>query len=244
MSLHLIEVPLHLPDLHGWAGKRGFGKGLFDEGLALHHLLTEVFGPALLHPFRLMVAPRATQATLYAYGPQPAETLMDTAQSVTLPSERAILDVGRIRSLPRPVETWHAGQRLGFDLHVRPVVRLASALTTESAAFAKGAEVDAFLAETLRNGHARTREEVYLDWLAKRLSPAAELEPDTSRLHKCQRQVVVRGGRRIDGPDATILGTLTVKDPQAFADLLARGIGRHRAYGYGMLLLRPPQRRR
>jgi len=26
--------------------------------------------------------------------------------------------------------------------------------------------------------------------------------------------------------------------------LLARGVGRHRGYGYGMLLLRPPQRRR
>ena len=66
MSLHLIEVPLQLSDLHGWAGKRGLGKGLFDEGLALHHLLEEVFGPARLHPFRLMVAPRATQATIFA----------------------------------------------------------------------------------------------------------------------------------------------------------------------------------
>ena len=103
--------------------------------------------------------------------------------------------------------------------------------------------MDAFLAETLRNDHARTREEVYLDWLAKRLSPAADLDRETSRLHKFQRRVVVRGGKRIDGPDATILGTLTVQDPQAFADCLARGIGRHRAYGYGMLLLRPPQRR-
>ncbi|WP_417523905.1 type I-E CRISPR-associated protein Cas6/Cse3/CasE [Marinovum sp.] len=243
MSLHLIELPLNLSDLHGWAGKRGLGKGVFDEGLALHHLLNEVFGPALLHPFRLMVAPRATRATLYAYGPQPAEELIETARSVTLPTESAILDLGRLRSLPRPIETWHAGQRLGFDLRLRPVVRLASALNTEKAAFAKGAEVDAFLAETLRNDHARSREDVYLDWLAKRLSPAAELERETSHLHKFQRRVVVRGGKRIDGPDATILGTLTVQDPQGFADRLARGIGRHRAYGYGMLLLRPPQRR-
>ncbi len=243
MSLHLIELPLHLPDLHRWGAKRGLGKGIFDEGLALHHLMGEVFGPAILHPFRLMVAPRATQATLYAYSTQPAESLLETAQSVAPPSESAVLELDRLRSLPRPANTWHAGQRLGFDLRLRPIVRLASALTTEKTVFAKGAEVDAFLAETLRNDHARPREEVYLGWLAKRLLPATELERETTRLHKFQRQVVLRDGKRIEGPDATILGTLTVRDPQGFADLLARGIGRHRAYGYGMLLLRPPQRR-
>ena len=35
-------------------------------------------------------------------------------------------------------------------------------------------------------------------------------------------------------------GALTVIDPDAFAALLARGVGRHRAYG--MILLRPPNR--
>lgn len=85
MSLHLVEFPLHLPDLHGWAAKRGLSKGIFDEGLALHHLLGEVFGPAVLQPFRLMVAPRATRAMLYAYSTLPAQALMDTAQSVAPP---------------------------------------------------------------------------------------------------------------------------------------------------------------
>jgi len=31
-----------------------------------------------------------------------------------------------------------------------------------------------------------------------------------------------------------------VQDPQAFAALLARGLGRHRSFGYGCLLLAPP----
>ena len=34
-------------------------------------------------------------------------------------------------------------------------------------------------------------------------------------------------------------GVLTITDGGAFASLLARGVGRHRAYGYGMMLLRP-----
>ena len=41
---------------------------------------------------------------------------------------------------------------------------------------------------------------------------------------------------------ATVHGTMTVTDPAAFAQLLAHGVGRHRAYGYGMLLLRPANR--
>ncbi|MFG1332515.1 type I-E CRISPR-associated protein Cas6/Cse3/CasE [Xanthobacter autotrophicus] len=45
----------------------------------------------------------------------------------------------------------------------------------------------------------------------------------------------------VSGHSAVLVGTLTVRDAQAFAALLARGVGRHRAFGYGMLLLSPPE---
>ncbi|MFG1478963.1 type I-E CRISPR-associated protein Cas6/Cse3/CasE [Xanthobacter sp. V4C-4] len=38
-----------------------------------------------------------------------------------------------------------------------------------------------------------------------------------------------------------LVGTLSVRDAEAFGVLLARGVGRHRAFGYGMLLLSPPE---
>ena len=34
-------------------------------------------------------------------------------------------------------------------------------------------------------------------------------------------------------------GIMTITDPDAFSGTLSQGIGRHRSYGYGMLLLRP-----
>jgi CRISPR system Cascade subunit CasE len=43
----------------------------------------------------------------------------------------------------------------------------------------------------------------------------------------------------IEGPDVTFAGTLLVADSAAFAALLARGVGRHTTFGYGMLLLKP-----
>lgn len=244
MSLHLIELPIALRALHLWAGHRGIGAS--DEGLALHHLLGEIFGPAALQPFRLLVAPRARSGTVYAYARADAGALRATAVQVLCPSEANVIRLEAMRSLPRPVETWATGQRLGFDVRLRPVVRLASARqgateTGAQVALAKGAEVDAFLAAALR-GHPAAREKIYVDWLAERLAPAAELELETTRLASFQRSRIIRGGKRLEGPDVVIHGTLRITDPIAFADCLDRGIGRHRSYGFGMLLLRPPQR--
>ena len=44
---------------------------------------------------------------------------------------------------------------------------------------------------------------------------------------------------RLRKPDVTMQGALTVRDPPQFDALLRRGVGRHRAFGFGMLLLRP-----
>ena len=111
-----------------------------------------------------------------------------------------------------------------------------------------GSEVDAFLVEALRgspraaNGEGRIRQEVYLDWVSERLAPVVELDRPASSLVRFRRTRVARKGGHPEGPEAVIHGVLVVVDPRAFAEMLARGVGRHRAYGYGMLLLRPPGR--
>jgi CRISPR system Cascade subunit CasE len=53
---------------------------------------------------------------------------------------------------------------------------------------------------------------------------------------------VETGKRRvhtITGPDAVFKGEIQVTDGEAFARLVTRGVGRHRAFGFGMLLLKP-----
>ena len=62
----------------------------------------------------------------------------------------------------------------------------------------------------------------------------------TSSLRKGSAVVGRRPAQRVTGPDALFSGELTVHDPEGFAALIARGVGRHRAFGFGMLLLRPP----
>ena len=41
----------------------------------------------------------------------------------------------------------------------------------------------------------------------------------------------------------TLQGVLAVQTAEPFVRRLREGVGRHRAYGYGMLLLRPPNDR-
>jgi len=88
-----------------------------------------------------------------------------------------------------------------------------------------------------------TREEIYVQWLAQRLAQdgAAQLEEEDTRLVSFQRLRSFRKqrSRYVEGPDAVLRGVLTLGDPAAFGSLLSRGVGRHRSYGYGMLLLRP-----
>lgn len=112
------------------------------------------------------------------------------------------------------------------------------------------------------------REEVYRDWLANRLGGAARVDPASFRLARLSRAMLLRPrqadrdadpaqrrdlvrigslrsgikGEQGGSPDAVLQGTLEVADLDAFHALLARGVGRHRAFGFGMLLLRPPLR--
>ena len=48
-----------------------------------------------------------------------------------------------------------------------------------------------------------------------------------------------RRGHVVAGPDVVLSGQLRIAQATAFAHLVARGVGRHRAFGFGMLLLRP-----
>ena len=255
--LNLIRIPIATDHLARWAADRGLGwiqrrSGTvgFDEGRALHHLIGEVFGPDALGPFRLLVPPRKATGNLYAYSMLDAGELREAAEVHAWPDHRNVLRLDGLASKSMP-DAWRTGQRLGFDLQTRPIRRLRGDLETSSGRISKGKEIDAYLLEALRRhpavrdgmirGH-RTREAVYLDWLAERLDSGAELDRHASRLARFRRVRVARGNGSTEGPDATFHGTLTVTDPTSFAVLLARGVARHRAYGYGMLLLRPPNR--
>lgn len=254
--LYLIRAILKANDLARWSAERGLVqqgrivKG-FDEGRALHHLLDELFGPRVIKPFRLLVSPGGFTANLYGYSRTGHEQLRESATTHGLPDHLKVIHPDGIESKQMPF-TWKQGQRLGFDLRVRPVRRLNSPLSNGNQSFRKGAELDAFLVEALRlhprnNGGmssgARSRELIYLEWLETRLREAAKIDRETTRLASFQRTSVSRDAAAPEGPDAIFHGALTITNPERFSELLSCGVGRHRSYGYGMILLRPPNQK-
>ena len=240
MTTNMIRADIDLRAFYRWAGSKGMiGRNAFDSGFAMHCLLTESFGSGFApKPFRLIIPRDRNHAhgTFYAYSTSTAEELRDIARAFACPLQSKALPASSFDSKSMP-GSWRIGQRLGFEALIRPVVRCGRG--SERA----GSEMDAFQAEAVRHAKGemtRKREDVYRDWLSARLAQrGARLEE--ARLRAFQRVRVVRKLRKHapEGPDAVMQGTLEVVDSTEFAGLLSRGIGRHRAYGYGMLLLRP-----
>jgi CRISPR system Cascade subunit CasE len=238
--LHMISLPVDLRELRRLAAIRDLGA---DEGLALHHFLCEAFGKSVVQPFRLMPGRNgARAATLYGYTGRSEEDLRRVLAETAPPESAEVFGLGHlaVKSMP---ETWNVGRRLAFDVRVRPVRRLHKPIGKFTR---KGAEVDAWLVETLHRfadgppddaAEKVRRDEVYVRWLAERLEGAARIE--TARMTRIEQSRAVRNGSASRGPDVTFHGELTVTDGAAFAEKLRGGVGRHTAYGYGMLLLRP-----
>jgi len=235
---------------------------LVDDDHAMHCLLKECFGDIAPKPFRLMLPRDGRRGTLYGYSRADADELRDAASMLACPLQERVLPLSSIDSKSMPSE-WQAGRRLGFEVRVRPIVRLQRDLVRVPEGKLRrfrqdgrngerefkprpGVECDAFQYEAIMypNGEMdRSREEVYRGWLQKRFKQkgCATLDIDSVKLVSFRRTRAVRKLRRRygEGPDALMRGDLEITDGEKFGELLAGGIGRHKAYGYGMLLLRP-----
>lgn len=235
MKLNLIQCHPDPRRLATWATRFGLTAGGDDLGYALHTLLSAAFGEAAPKPFRHFDDARG----LLAYSTHDTEALQLAAQ-IAPPDIHAALGLERFASRSFPID-WASGRRLGFEVRVRPVLRTNA-----------GRERDVFqvAAEKVGVGEFEpSRETLYGEWLTRELARGDAARIDCLRLAafrlsaSMRKGTIVNGKRsaqRVSGPDAVFAGELTVRDPAGFAALLARGVGRHRAFGFGMLLLRPP----
>lgn len=240
MTLHLLKLQPDMIRLGRWARDYRLlpARGDEDLGYVLHALLAAAFGELAPKPFFLQ-REASRPAALLAYSVQEPDALRDHAAAFAEPDALAALGVDGLATKVMP-ERFAVGRRLGFTVRVRPTVR-----TDRDGQRDKVREVDAFLAAVTGTepDAGPERGAVYQDWLIQRLR-AGGVEPEEVSLDSFRLSDVLRRGqgRALQtqrGPDASFTGVLRVADPEAFAALLGRGVGRHRAFGYGMMLLRP-----
>jgi CRISPR system Cascade subunit CasE len=240
-GLARIERAQRLPPRHG------------DLGYAAHAALAGLFGEGVLQPFRVQESASGGPIPVLAYSARDGEALRTHAETYADPAVHAVCRWQELACKPMPA-SWQQGARLGFEVRVCPVVRLGGEIEAETREgerrrYRRGAEIDAWVhrrwLKEEPDAAERGREGVYRDWLAQRFAPAARLLD--VRLDGFRRLRLVRKDhdetRRatvFDRPDALFKGELEIEDGAAFQELLAKGVGRHCAYGFGMVLLRPP----
>ena len=239
-QLYLLHTQPDPQQLAAWAARHRLLDSQGDLGYALHALLRAAFGADAPQPFRYLDADQG----LLAY------THLNDAE-LTRCAALADIDVACALGLGptlhhrglsvRPFPTqWTSGHLLNFEVRVRPIIREGKT----------GRERDAFLAAIEKpDAGELERSDVYVQWLRDLLvrQEGAELVNASvtryqllgvTRKSKKAAMDDVRQSRLVSGPDAVLAGQLRVADPQAFAQLLAGGVGRHRAFGFGLLLLR------
>ena len=237
--IHIVEASIDMGRFHYWKNRRQ----LPNNDHAMHCLLRECFGQDTSnrpYPYRVKIHRNRAHGTLYAYSRIDSVELKSALDLFATPLQSKILTASSWMSKPVPY-AWRVGRRLGFEIRVCPVSRN------------KSREQDIFTQETKlseRKGiNAESlREAVYTDWLSKKLQVCgADLDKTSTRFlhpfHLSEDVSRKMHGRRFVLPDVTMVGDLTITDEAKFSKMLASGIGRHKAYGYGMLLLRPPFQR-
>lgn len=232
----MVRAEVQMRELQRWMGTRR----IEDIDRAMHALLIESFGDLAPKPFRLIASRNGSLGVLYGYGEADAAEIKELGAICADPLQNQAIPLDGIRSKPMP-SVWRPGLRIGFEARIRPVVRLSRGSNGD-----RGGERDSFQIEAMkhpRGAMPRSREAVYTDWLTQELNRrgGAQADPESIRMVSFRRlrSQFKSNCRPSEGPEAVMRGTLTVADSDAFSSLLARGVGRHRAYGYGMLLLRP-----
>jgi CRISPR system Cascade subunit CasE len=237
--LYMLQLMPDMPRLIRWAEAERLlnPRGEDDLGYAVHAMLKAAFAAFAPAPWALSQHPRRP-AALRAYSTHGAAELREQAAAFADPQVCAALGVEEMAEKRMPAR-WGVGRRLGFIVRVRPTVR-----TKGGVAGGRERERDAFLAAIEgTEPESVDRGEVYQRWLQQQLA-AAGVQIERLTLESFGRSVLMRRDamrklRAVEYPDASFSGVLRVTDPVAFAAMLVRGVGRHRAFGCGMLLLKP-----
>ncbi len=226
--LTMLELRLDPRALIRFAHESGVNRNRDEDlGYATHAWLKAVFQELAPKPFRLI---HGATTKLLGYSSDTGPVLLERAQTFAEPLALGVARIDDLQHAKDMPNEWQPGRRLGFEVLICPTSRK------------EGHEKDVYhhrIQRLAQHEQAPSRETVYREWLGKHMGDAVQLESST--LEKFSFVSQYRRGlkTKLERPQALLRGVLTVADSNAFNHQLNRGVGRHRAFGYGMLLLRP-----
>jgi len=231
-KLNLLRAELNMVNLARYAAEQRHS----DPDRTAHCLVAESFGRRQM-PKPFVIKTRLTEGklkgTLLAYTSLTAEELQGAAARHQKLAHSTVLDPATIKTVRVP-EEWSEGQSINFEVRIRPTKRGSSRDTEHPKA-----EQDVYLGAP----ENASRMETYCHWLSElmRRQGALQAVPYTMVVAQLAMRKVKRqnSSKLTTGPDVTVVGTATIINPERMQSALSDGIGRHKGFGYGMLLLRP-----
>lgn len=234
-QLHMVEMQLDMVAMHRFLQSQNLNSSNDEDyGYGLHAWLAATFGSQAIKPFRLFQGMKDRPPRLLGYTSIALAELANRAQEFASPLALSVCDINSaLHSKAMPLK-WVAGRHLSFNVLACPVSRK------------DGVEKDIFLRaiEQSKEVEGLERSQIYLDWLTKQFNSSAflsSLELEGFQLTSHLRKGESRKATNVVRPRVDFKGVLEVKDSEKFSEILVRGIGRHRSFGYGMLLLGPVQ---
>lgn len=240
--LYMVQLGLDMRRLAHAGRRMRLPLHATDDGYLVHCQLGQLFGNHAPKPFTLS-RPRSRWLEVLAYTTRDVEDLRRHADTFADPSVHSSCDWDALAQKRLPT-SWIEGTRYRFRVRTCPVVRASA----DGPHYRRGSEVDAYLAHCAAAGAggSASRETVYTEWFTGQIERRGGARIDSCGMTGFRLVRLVRrahdNGRRAtiqQRPDVTLTGTLTVTEGNRFTELVRNGVGRHRAFGFGMLLLRP-----
>jgi len=238
-DFYMVRVVLDSRLLVGAFARRGLPVVHVDAGYLVHSCLGETFGDNHPQPFAVTTE-RGPLLDLLAYSSLDGSALARCLKDHCRPSVQGVIQPEEIVAKRMP-DSFAQHLRFHFKVRLCPVVRKARG----SKGRQPGSEVDVFLdaAEQAGPGHRLDRRDVYVTWAKGLLEQRGGLRCTGVRLERMVRTRFLRRDaerslRVVERPDISVSGSLEILDAAVFHAMVRQGVGRHRAFGFGMLLLK------
>jgi len=216
-EFHLMRLELSRRDLKDF---RIVTRQITDVDYRVHAVLEAAFQGRGPRPYQVLRVD-SQRVTIVGYSRHSADALKDCLDLADPEVFRVFIPDSLVG---KPMPKLPAGKRVRYEVRVQPTSRSANW---------KARDVDAYLVAQSQ-GTQDDRPTVYLKWFKDRIR-GAQLQ--TAQVTSCD--LTFRQKQNLILPEANLDGTLMVTDPEEFAAFVAKGIGRSKGLGFGMMRLFP-----